>query len=265
MRYLLTNVNKEEYWRRIEGLKKLLQGEGGNRYSNDVQLVQYFALPYVIEPEKHPVFRELFQSAYRLQCNELLEKRCRKLQYDYYRIVDIVNEMFDYVEQSSQAVGVIHLSSDYITEMKARFVHATADAEEHMEGNFAIVTATTDKRLDERSRKSSTGGVKKNKMMKNDESVRNLAATTTTTIRSQSLLLKKEVKEEEEMMRNDVTGRLNYTKIGNCLIKCASGRLSCLLLQALRQRLTRVPVENARRVLATYATNDLLLLKHFKS
>lgn len=34
---------------------------------------------------------------------------------------------------------------------------------------------------------------------------------------------------------DDVIGRLNYTKIGNCLIKSASGRLSCLLLQALRQ------------------------------
>lgn len=38
-----------------------------------------------------------------------------------------------------------------------------------------------------RSRRSSTNGVKKNKVMKNDESVRNLAPTT---VRSQSLLLK---------------------------------------------------------------------------
>lgn len=53
--------NKEEYWKRIEGLKRLLEDDGSNRYSNDVQLVQYFALPYVAEPEKHPIFREIFQ------------------------------------------------------------------------------------------------------------------------------------------------------------------------------------------------------------
>ncbi|VDM96835.1 unnamed protein product, partial [Onchocerca ochengi] len=75
----------------------------------------------------------------------------------------------------------------------------------------------------------------------------------------------KEEKEKKEVIVDNVIGRLNYTKIGNCLIKSASGRLSCLLLQALRQRLTRIPIENAGQVLAVYANNDLLLLKHLKN
>lgn len=48
----------------------------------------------------------LFQTACRLQYNELLEKKCRKLQNDYSRIVNILNEMFDYVEQINHEVGV---------------------------------------------------------------------------------------------------------------------------------------------------------------
>ncbi|CAG9530005.1 unnamed protein product [Cercopithifilaria johnstoni] len=285
--------NKEEYRKRIEGLKKLLEDEDGKKYSDDVQLVQYFALPYVAEPEKHSVFRELFQkkwvknlfdnltvflsnyttniseaqnvllrkwmAACQLQYNELLEKKCRKLQYDYYRIVDIVNEMFDYVEQSNEEMGVIHLSPEYLMKMKARFVDATMDAEKHMQANIVAVNETTDKRND-RPRKS-TKGMKKNRMMKNDESNGNLSQI----IRSQSFTKLKEVVEVEEVIIDNVIGRLNYTKIGNCLIKNASGRLSCLLLQALRQRITRVPVESAGQVLAVYANNDLLLLKHLKN
>lgn len=53
--------NRDEYQERIEKLKKFLEEEGGAKYSADVQLVQYFALPYVATPGKHPVFKELVQ------------------------------------------------------------------------------------------------------------------------------------------------------------------------------------------------------------
>ncbi|EFO23439.1 hypothetical protein LOAG_05042 [Loa loa] len=275
----------------------MLEDKGGTKYSSDVQLVQYFALPYVAEPEKHPVFKELIQkkwakslfenlsvflanyaininetenvllekwmTTYRLQYSELLERKCRKLQYDYNRIVDIVNEMFDYVEQLNQEVGVIQLSPEYIMEMKARFADVTADAEQHMQGSGTVVKGNgiLDKKRD-RLKKSNANIKKKNKVtMKNDDSVGHLAPI----VRSQSLIKLNEAKEEEEVIMDDITGRLNYTKIGNCLIKSASGRLSCLLLQALRQRITRIPIESAEQVLAVYAANDLLLLKHLKN
>ncbi|KAK6104590.1 hypothetical protein QQG55_16840 [Brugia pahangi] len=286
--------DKEEYRKRIEGLKKLLEDENGIRYSADVQLVQYFALPYVVEPEKHPVFKELAQkkwakslfenlsvflanyatniddtqnvllqkwmTAYRLQYNELLEKKCLKLQYNYNRIVDIVNEMFNYVEQSNKEVGVIHLSPEYIMEMKARFEDVTASAEQHMQTNIASISETSDKKCD-RPGKLSTRMKKKNRTVKNDETVDKL----TPMVPSKTLIKLKEMKEEEEVIMDDVIGRLNYTKIGNCLIKSASARLSSLLLQALRQRITRIPIESAGQVLEVYANNDLLLLKHLKN
>ncbi|VIO94664.1 Uncharacterized protein BM_BM4609 [Brugia malayi] len=284
--------DKEEYRKRIEGLKKLLEDENGIRYSADVQLVQYFALPYVVEPEKHPVFKELAQkkwakslfenlsvflanyatniddtqnvllqkwmTAYRLQYNELLEKKCLKLQYNYNRIVDIVNEMFNYVEQSNKEV--IHLSAEYIMEMKARFEDVTTSAEQHMQTNIASISETSDKKCD-RPGKLSTRMKKKNRTVKNDETVDKL----TPMVPSKTLIKLKEMKEEEEVIMDDVIGRLNYTKIGNCLIKSASARLSSLLLQALRQRITRIPIESAGQVLEVYANNDLLLLKHLKN
>ncbi|KAM3718492.1 LisH domain-containing protein [Dirofilaria immitis] len=290
--------NKEEYRKRIDGLKKLFDNQGGIKYSTDVQLVQYFALPYVVEPEKHPVFRELIEkkwaksvcenlsaflanyatnlderrnvllqkwmTAYRLQYNELLEKKCRKLQYDYCRIVDIVNEMFDYLEQSKHEVGVIHLSSEYIVEMKARFADATANADQYMQTTIAI--HEMDKKHNRHRKTNINMRKKNNRMTNNDESVGNLITTIRSSSSSSTSLIKlKEEKEEEEIIVDDVIGRLNYTKIGNCLIKSASGRLSCLLLQALRQRITRVPIESAGQVLAVYANNDLLLLKHLKN
>uniref|UniRef100_A0A158Q901 LisH domain-containing protein ARMC9 n=1 Tax=Elaeophora elaphi TaxID=1147741 RepID=A0A158Q901_9BILA len=240
--------NKEEYRKRIEGLKKLLEDEGGNRYSTDVQLVQYFALPFVAEPEKHPVFRELFQKKW---ANSLFENLSVFLANYTANIDEAENVLL-------QKWMVIHLSPEYLMEMKARFEDAAADAEEHMHAN---IVETMDNKRD-KPRKSSAGMKKKNRIIKSDESVRNLAPP----VRSQSLIKLKEMKgEKEEVIMDDVIGRLNYTKIGNCLIKSASGRLSCLLLQALRQRVTRIPIENAEQVLAVYANNDLLLLKHLKN
>nr|CTP81525.1 Bm4609 [Brugia malayi] len=246
----LQESDKEEYRKRIEGLKKLLEDENGIRYSADVQLVQYFALPYVVEPEKHPVFKELAQKKW---AKSLFENLSVFLANYATNIDDTQNVLL-------QKWMVIHLSAEYIMEMKARFEDVTTSAEQHMQTNIASISETSDKKCD-RPGKLSTRMKKKNRTVKNDETVDKL----TPMVPSKTLIKLKEMKEEEEVIMDDVIGRLNYTKIGNCLIKSASARLSSLLLQALRQRITRIPIESAGQVLEVYANNDLLLLKHLKN
>uniref|UniRef100_A0A914RU94 ARMC9 CTLH-like domain-containing protein n=1 Tax=Parascaris equorum TaxID=6256 RepID=A0A914RU94_PAREQ len=52
---------KNEYRERIADLKSYLEEGAGSKLSGTPELVQYFALPYVKEPGKHPVFKELVQ------------------------------------------------------------------------------------------------------------------------------------------------------------------------------------------------------------
>ncbi|MCP9263644.1 hypothetical protein DINM_007031 [Dirofilaria immitis] len=246
--------NKEEYRKRIDGLKKLFDNQGGIKYSTDVQLVQYFALPYVVEPEKHPVFRELIEKKW-------AKSVCENLSAFLANYATNLDERRNVLLQKWM---VIHLSSEYIVEMKARFADATANADQYMQTTIAI--HEMDKKHNRHRKTNINMRKKNNRMTNNDESVGNLITTIRSSSSSSTSLIKlKEEKEEEEIIVDDVIGRLNYTKIGNCLIKSASGRLSCLLLQALRQRITRVPIESAGQVLAVYANNDLLLLKHLKN
>ncbi|VDN60446.1 unnamed protein product [Dracunculus medinensis] len=52
---------KNEYRERLVELKKYLEEGQGSKLSGNTELVQYFALPYVNEPSRHPLYKQLLQ------------------------------------------------------------------------------------------------------------------------------------------------------------------------------------------------------------
>lgn len=59
--------DKAEYKERVQELKHYLELGSGTLLSGNAELVQYFALPYANDPQKHPVFKEVLQVGRR--CN----------------------------------------------------------------------------------------------------------------------------------------------------------------------------------------------------
>ena len=51
--------DRVEYRERVQELKTYLEEGNGARMAKNTELLPYFALPYVNDPMKHPVFREL--------------------------------------------------------------------------------------------------------------------------------------------------------------------------------------------------------------
>uniref|UniRef100_A0AC35FM99 LisH domain-containing protein n=1 Tax=Panagrolaimus sp. PS1159 TaxID=55785 RepID=A0AC35FM99_9BILA len=59
-----TPPDRNEYRERVQELKTYLEEGNGARMAKNTELLPYFALPYVSDPMKHPVFKELLSACF---------------------------------------------------------------------------------------------------------------------------------------------------------------------------------------------------------
>uniref|UniRef100_A0A915BX57 LisH domain-containing protein n=1 Tax=Parascaris univalens TaxID=6257 RepID=A0A915BX57_PARUN len=292
---------KNEYRERIADLKSYLEEGAGSKLSGTPELVQYFALPYVKEPGKHPVFKELVQKKWAKGILEKLERHLssqicndgeaklikwmaayyqyvqethhsvvsapmgtthcsdrsaleyRELQDDYYKLIDIAAELIDCLEQSCQGKAI---SAGYFADISSRLMESNVEAERRMQKSAAGSANVRMKR--NRSLKARVDSKKKESTVKKSESTGNLIPADPNVRPPAKVSVF--ILEEDAVI--ELVGQLNYTKIANQLIKNTTSRISCLLLHALRQQITRVGKSSAIRSIEIFAQKDVLLLKH---
>ncbi|VDM24797.1 unnamed protein product [Toxocara canis] len=282
---------KSEYREKIADLKSYLEEGAGSKLSDTPELVQYFALPYVNEPGKHPVFKELVQrqlsrqvlndgeaklikwmaayyqyaqqtqdsfispalDASAAHCSDRSALEYRELQDDYYKLIDIAAELIDCLERSYQGKTI---SADYFADISSRLMESSVEAERRMQKSAAGSAKTRMKR--NRSLKGRVDSKKKDSPIKKSESTGTLIPADPNARPS----AKVSVFTLEEDAAVDLVAQLNYTKIANQLIKNTTSRISTLLLHALRQQITRVGKAAAVRSVEMFAQKDVLMLKH---
>ncbi|XP_057697097.1 lisH domain-containing protein ARMC9 isoform X2 [Corythoichthys intestinalis] len=258
-----------EFAERISYFKKYLKSNG-RALSQSIEFLPYYALPYVSDLTTHPFFKELFQDTWipklknRLQdflsmtmkpsnCPRLLtlykeggrsskalqqlqlqlteSERCsasymrkfNKMQADYYQLIGITAELVDSLEAS---ISGKNISPEYLQSVCARLFSSQM--------RHSTVQATDFTRP----------GTGYYSMSPYDDGYA-------------SSILRASIAPNRPT-EVPVLPSLDYMKLKKDLLE-GSDRLKCLLLQALRWRLTRsIPGEQRETVLQAYINNDLL-------
>ncbi|VDK46821.1 unnamed protein product [Anisakis simplex] len=259
---------RNEYREKIVDLKNYLEEGAGSKLSDTPELVQYFALPYVNEPGKHPVFKELVQKKWAKGILEKLERYLSRqpLNDGEAKLIKWMAAYYQYAEQQTQSnrgcslleaphcsdrtvLEYCELQDDYykLIDIAAELIDCleqscqgrTITAEYFADISSRLMESNTE--AERRMQKSAAGSAKAR--VKRDRSLRvrgDYNNTTKTSKKKETSAIKKsDSTGTEDMTVEDMTveliTQLNYTKIANQLIKNTTSRLSVLLLHAIRQ------------------------------
>ncbi|CAD5210704.1 unnamed protein product [Bursaphelenchus okinawaensis] len=293
-----TPQDKADYKERIQELKEYLELGKGTQLSGNAELVQYFALPYANDPNKHPVFKELLQKQWAKNLYEDLArilnnygrlaeieaeeepkivawlkayerqqdpqptsrenlKDYRELQDDFYKVIEIASELVDVLDKTKlgQPVSEIH-----VKDISTRLIDYTQEAEKRMQKcSMAAKKISHGQLRRNKSLNTRTDGTKKkltgseeNLAKKGDSNQNSHPADPSNT--------------SHTVYPRIPIAELQFTRISNQLIKYPSSRSSALLLQALRQQITRAPsLDDSNVVLLLFAGKDFLSLRNRKN
>ncbi|CAD5215269.1 unnamed protein product [Bursaphelenchus xylophilus] len=293
--------DKNDYKERIQELKEYLELGKGTQLSGNAELVQYFALPYANDPKQHPVFKELLQKTWAKNLYEDLArilnnygrlaeieaeeepkivtwlkayerqedpqptsreniKDYRALQDDFYKVIEIASELIDVLDKTTLGQTV---SETHIKDISTRLIDYTQEAEKRMQKCAMAAKKITHTHPLRRNKSLNTrsDGLKK----KLTGSAENLAK------KSESLQNLHPADPSNSSQPHNVYPRipiaeLQFTRIANQLIKNPNSRGSALLLQALRQQITRAPsLADSNVVLLLFSGKDFLSLRNRKN
>ncbi|KHN85025.1 LisH domain-containing protein ARMC9 [Toxocara canis] len=289
---------KSEYREKIADLKSYLEEGAGSKLSDTPELVQYFALPYVNEPGKHPVFKELVQKKWAKGILEKLERQLsRQVLNDgeaklikwmaaYYQYAQQTQDSFispaldasaahcsdrsalEYRELQDDYYKLIDIAAELIDCLERSYQGKTISADYFADISSRLMESSVE--AERRMQKSAAGSaktrMKRNRSLKGrvdskkkDSPIKKSESTGTLIPADPNARPSAKVEEDAAV---DLVAQLNYTKIANQLIKNTTSRISTLLLHALRQQITRVGKAAAVRSVEMFAQKDVLMLKH---
>lgn len=91
--------DKKEYKKRLVDLKKYLEDGSGAHLASNTEFVPFFALPYVSDPQKHPIFKEILQACtidvlltLATECSDFQKEWVKNLKSDFLREIKRMNE-----------------------------------------------------------------------------------------------------------------------------------------------------------------------------